>query len=97
MQYILSPRAKKSTCENVKSCCYGNIYEGATDTMTLTPGISHDDVFSGSNFWSVKLTLEVRKIIIEDNFRIFNMYVSTLIPYNGLGLNKSNGKGLLPV
>ena len=62
MQYILSPRAKKSTCENVKSCCYGNIYEGATDTMTLTPGISHDDVFSESNFWSVKLTLEVRKI-----------------------------------
>ena len=62
MQYILSLRAKKSTCENVKSCCYGNIYEGATDTMTLTPGISHDDVFSESNFWSVKLTLEVRKI-----------------------------------
>ena len=35
MQYILSPRAKKSTCENVKSCCYGNIYEGSTH--------AHDD------------------------------------------------------
>ena len=67
MQYILSLRAKKSTCENVKSCCYGNIYEGATDTMTLTPGISHDDVFSESNFWSVKLTLEVRKM--ADNYK----------------------------
>ena len=23
--YILSPRTKKSTCENMKSCCNGNI------------------------------------------------------------------------
>ena len=64
MQYILtlSPRAKKSTCENVKSCCYGNIYEGSTH--------AHDDAdlvypvmtFFGIQFWSVKLTLEVRKM-----------------------------------
>ena len=32
---ILSPRAKKSTCKNVKLCCYGNIYEGSTH--------AHDD------------------------------------------------------
>ena len=43
MQYILSPRAKKSTCENVKSCYYGNIYEGSTHARTHARTHAHDD------------------------------------------------------